>query len=87
MGNYSSAMNAPPDSFRFTGSTATVNIRHHEAQNAIDHFKTWLPKATAVLKHQLVAEAQKAEADRHEALRRQREAEEIRLRVNSTLRI
>lgn len=87
MGNYSSVLGHGPETFRFQGNRAIVDVDANTAQSVINHFKNWLPTATNVLRHRLEQEAQRAEAQRRERLRREREAEELRLRVNGNLKI
>jgi serine/threonine protein kinase len=87
MGNYTSVMGMGPETFRFSGNMVTVSCQEHSAQNAIDHFKQWLPRATQVLKYQLEQEEKRKHNERLEQLRREKEAEERHLRVNSSLKI
>lgn len=86
LGNYSSVMGIPPEAFQFNGAEARVATPNHSAQDVIDHFKQWLPQATRVLKHKLESEAEWEERRAREDLRRQREAEETKLKVNQSLR-
>ena len=76
-----------PEMFRFSNNTAVVVAQESDAQQVIDYFKDWLPQATQVLRQQLLADARQEEQARREALRREREAEERRLRVNRNLRV
>ncbi len=87
MGNYSSVFGKPPQAFSFQGKTASIAAREHEIQSVIDHFKQWLPAASRVLKVLLEEAAQRDEAARKEQLRREREAEEQRLRVRRNIRL
>jgi serine/threonine protein kinase len=87
MGSYSSVMGKPPQVFSFNETRATVQASEHEVQAIIDNFKMWLPQASSVLKAQLQAQAQKQEADARESLRREKQAEEQRLRVMQKIRI
>jgi serine/threonine protein kinase len=87
MGNYHSVMGVPPESFNFNGRTARVSVVDYSAQDVINHFKIWLPKATIAYKHQLEAEIRREEANRVERLRRERENEERHLRLNQSLKI
>lgn len=87
MGNYTSVMGVEPTRFSFVGTRASVGCREHDAQNVVNYFKQWLPRATQVLKSTLEHEAKK-QHDAHLAqLKREREAEERRLRVNRSLKI
>jgi len=87
MGRYSSVMGKPPGSFVFNGNRAVVGAQEHEVQSVINHFKEWLPEASRTLKSMLEQAARRQEADRKEHLRREREAEEQRLRVLHDIRI
>ena len=87
MGSFSAVMGKGPHMFQFSGNTASVSAAEHEAQPIIDHFKVWLPVATLVLKQDLENQAQVAARRRSEELRRARQEEELRLRVNTSLRI
>jgi serine/threonine protein kinase len=87
MGSYSSVMGKPPGTFVFNGNRAVVMAQEHEIQSVIDYFKGWLPMASRNLKSLLEQAARKQEADRKEQLRRERDAEEQRLRVLRNIRI
>jgi serine/threonine protein kinase len=87
MGSYSSMMGKPPGSFVFNGNRAVVSAQEHEVQSVIDHFKGWLPLASRTLKSMLEQAVREQEAARKEQLRREREAEEQRLRILRNIRI
>jgi serine/threonine protein kinase len=87
MGSYSSVMGKPPGVFVFNGNRATVSAKEHEVQLVIDHFKSWLPIASRTLRGMLEQAAREQEANRREQLRREREAEEQRLRLLRNVRI
>ena len=87
MGSYSSVLGKPPQVFSFHENQATVDAPEHEVQMLVDNFKTWLPMASRTLKSTLELEAQRQETARKEQLRREREAEEQRLRVLRNIRI
>jgi serine/threonine protein kinase len=87
MGNYTSLWGKPPEAFRFIGNQAVIDSSEQDAQQIVNHFKPWLPKATAALRTHLQQEATDKAARQREQLRQQREAEERRLRVNSALRV
>ena len=87
MASYRSVRGKGPERFAFDGSRASVDAQDHEVQPVIDHFKEWLPVATRLLKRNLEQAAQQREAERKEQLRREREAEEQRLRVLRSIKI
>jgi len=87
MGNFSAVMGAEPGRFSFSGTRASVGAPEHSAQEVINHFKRWLPVATQTLKAALEREAQKNQRARLEQLRKDKEAEERRLRVNRSLQV
>lgn len=81
MGNYSAVYRRDPHAFNFRGKVASSQASDHEVQAMVNHFKDWLPLATRKLKQTLEQENQHMEAQLQERLRREREAEERRLRV------
>jgi serine/threonine protein kinase len=87
MGSYGQVMGKPPGTFVFNGNRAVVSAQEHEVQMVIDNFKQWLPEASRTLKGLLEQAAREQEASRREILRRDREAEEQRLRVLRSIRI
>jgi serine/threonine protein kinase len=87
MGAFSSIMGNAPEDFSIHGNLASTRVSAHSAQQVVNSFKSWLPIATRVLRENLEAAARKAERRRLEELRRQREAEEERLRVLRSIRI
>lgn len=86
MGNFSAVMGYPPTAFTFNGAEARISVRDGAVQEVLDHFKQWLPTATQVLKRNLEREAEQEEYRAKEELRRQREGEETKLRINRALR-
>ena len=87
MGSFSYSMNAPPQAFQFNGQEARVRSQEHEAQSIIDHFKNWLPQVSRNLKHHLEEQERQRQAELQNRLKRERAAEEQRMRVNRALRI
>ncbi len=87
MGNYSSVWGKGPETFSFRGNQAFIAAQENEIQQTIDHFKNWLPVATQRLKYLLEQAAKRQEAEWGEKLRREREAEEQRLRVLRNIKI
>ena len=86
LGSYSSALGYGPDRFNFKDNTATIGVPEHAVQSVIDYFKTWLPQATNVYRHELEEAARQQEIRLRQQLRAEREAEELRLRVNQNLK-
>lgn len=87
MGNFSSVLGAGPEQFSFSGTSASVGAPEHSAQDVINHFKQWLPLATQTLKATLERKAKQEQHARLEQLRKDKEAEERRLRVNRSLKV
>lgn len=87
MGSHSSLYGKPPEAFTFRGNQASIDARENDVQPVIDHFKVWLPKATQMLKYRFEQAAARQKAEREEKLRREREAEERRLRVMRNIEI
>lgn len=87
MGSFTYPSNAHPTAFNFNGAVAKVPAQEHDAQQIIDHVKRWLPQATTALKHRLHSEAVRREQEMQAKLKRERQAEEQRLRVNRSLKI
>ncbi|MGN6544274.1 MAG: serine/threonine-protein kinase [Aureliella sp.] len=87
MGGHTSVWGKGPERFQFKGKTATINASENDAQSVINYFKGWLPQASAVFKHRLEMEAQRKELDLREKLKRERAAEEQKIRLNRSLSI
>jgi serine/threonine protein kinase len=87
LGNYTSVLGRGPNSFSFSGNQASANARETEAQPMVDHFKNWLPAASQSLKNRLEQAVHRREESMRAELRREREAEEARLRVTRKLKI
>ena len=87
MDSTSYVMGKRPERFSFRGNQAFIDAEEFEVQPIIDHFKDWLPVATQKLKFLLKRAAQQQEAEQKENLRREREAEERRLRVLRNIKI
>jgi serine/threonine protein kinase len=87
MGSFTSVMGVEPTSFGFNGKVARASVRDHSAQQVVDYFNVWLPKASEVLKHNLEAKAHQEEVRYRQELQHARQREELRNRVNSNLKI
>lgn len=87
MGNYSAVLGIGPETFQFRGNIATVGVDSSSAQQVIDHFKQWLPQATMVYRNKVIQDRESAARREKEELHRQRQRDEERLSVVSSLRI
>jgi serine/threonine protein kinase len=87
MGVYQPAFAVDPGSFVFNHDRATVSVQEHQAQTVIDNFKSWLPLASQNLRDQLEGASRQRQFEATQRLRRERTAEEERLRVNRGLKI
>lgn len=87
MGGHSALMSAGPERFSFNGNLATVGVGSHSAQQAIDHFKNWLPVKTRVYGDRIIKNREDAARREMEELGRRRQQDEERLNVVSSLRI
>lgn len=85
LGSYGSIIGVGPESFKFNGRTASASVPEHSAQQVINLFKSWLPLATQRYRSQIEQQLESQKRAREQALRRAREAEEMRLAVNSRL--
>jgi serine/threonine protein kinase len=86
MGSYTSVMDIPPNRFQFNGKIVRVQASHADAQRVVDFFKEWLPIATSQLKFVLGQENEQRRRKAEEALRIQKQHEEIRLGVLRNLK-
>lgn len=87
MGGHTSVMGAGPRRFDFTGKSASVTIDESGAQKTIDYFKDWLPRATEAYRQYRERRRQQAAHDERERLRREKEALEVKQRINAKLKI
>jgi serine/threonine protein kinase len=87
MGSHTSVLGKGPEMFSVNGTEARISANEHDAQSIINYFKAWLPQVTRVLKQNLEARIREEDNRRKEQLRRDREAEEKRLRINQSLRV
>jgi len=86
MKTYACVHGIPPQAFSFDGDEVSVRVGAHDVQGVIDHLKEWLPYASHTLNYLLQQKAQHEESERRERLRRERVAEEERLRVLKAIR-
>src|SRR5262249_53465575 len=87
MGNYSGFVGKGPENFSFNGDTGRIVARENEAQEIINFFKDWLPKANRKYQ-EIVANEKRLEEERQrkqlqaeiaEAERRQRILQSVRI--------
>jgi serine/threonine protein kinase len=87
MRSFSAVEGIPPNAFKFSGHEARVAVPPYSVQNVVDHFKNWLPNATRVLYQRMQQEIERQEFEQREKLKRQRAAEEERLKVLRSIKI
>ena len=87
MSSYTSVAGVGPARFDFTGKSASVTIDESGAQKTIDYFKDWLPQATEAYRQYRERSRQQAAHDERERLRQEKEALEIKQRINAKLKI
>lgn len=73
--------------FTFSGNKAQISAPEHEAQNIIDHFKKWLPRATAKYRELLERERRDAEEQHRVQLRAEQEELERQRRLRESIRL
>lgn len=86
MGNYNYVSGSEPSAFNFKGSTAFVNSSSHSAQNVLNNFKAWLPKATQKYHSILEAENRRRELEERKRIQAELAEEEERKSVMSKLK-
>jgi serine/threonine protein kinase len=84
-GSYTSVLGAGPEYFRFKGDIASVNCQESSAQNVIDHFKDWLPRATQKYRDVIDAFEERKRIDHENQLRRERERIRKNIEMKSKL--
>jgi len=89
IGDYSSYPDGTgsPRGFQFSGNKARVQVGPLEAQQVVDWFKSYLPKATQVYNERLTVVQRHQEAAQREAIKRRQELEERRNQVLKSLKI
>jgi serine/threonine protein kinase len=87
MGGYSSVMGKGPQTFSFSDRQARVSAQEHEIQDVINHFKNWLPRATATYAQMLQRERRDAEERERAKLRAEQEELERQRRVRASVRL
>jgi eukaryotic-like serine/threonine-protein kinase len=86
MGSYSSLMGKGPEKFSFRFNKASISTRADEAQNMIDYFKDWLPKANRKYELKLKHDIEIKEKKERIALQQKKGAEQQRLNVLKNLK-
>jgi serine/threonine protein kinase len=87
IGNFAAVMGKGPARWAFQGKVAMIDAQEHDAQQCINHFKTYLRSADAGLREGLRRAAEKRKVELEQRLKHEREAQETRMRVNSNLKI
>ena len=87
MGSYASVMGKDPDAFSFSGRYGRIGARGDEVQRIIDHFKNWLPKASAVYEMSVRREKEEREERTRRSIEEARRRAEERARVLDDLKI
>jgi serine/threonine protein kinase len=87
IGNYTSVMGIGPRNFQFRGREVTVSVQPNDVQRVIDYFKAWLPSASQLLKYNLEQAQKQREHHEKERLKREKTAEEQRLRILQSIKI
>jgi len=87
MGSHSALMGAGPERFTFRGNKGFVNIDDRYAQDVINNFKVWLPKANCVYVERVRREKREAEEAERERLRQEAKRQEARANVLRNLKI
>jgi serine/threonine protein kinase len=85
--NYMSVAGAGPDRFKVRDNKARVTLREVDIQNAINHFKEWLPNVNRLYELSLrQIKKEEEEADRRQ-LQREVEKQERMLRLRQNIKI
>ena len=85
MGSHSSVMGSGPRDFVFAGSEARVVVRHGSAQDAINHFKDWLPLIHREYESSLRRDISNAESKRRKEIEDQIRREELNAKTRAEL--
>lgn len=86
MGGHTSLWGKGPESFRFSGDTAVISSTDQEAQEIINYFKQWLPRANQVYAIKLKQDRAAEEHRLRKELEARVKAEETRANVLSGLK-
>lgn len=85
LGSYRSLMGLEPTQWQFNADKGICHVSDNSAQAAIDYFKDWMSGATAQYKYRAEQALRNAEQERVAALTRQRQVEETKMKVNTSL--
>jgi hypothetical protein len=86
IGNYTSIMGKGPDVFQFSDRSARISAGQYEAQDIIDYFKQWLPKADTLYLERIKQKLAQAERKQREELQDRVKQEEIKAEVMRNLK-
>ena len=81
MGGWQAVAGINPHTFEFRGDRAVAKVPEKSVQQVINHFKDWLPLATAAYERRKNQAARAAEAIRRQQLDRLAEQQQARQRV------
>jgi serine/threonine protein kinase len=87
MGGHSAVLGKGPEVFRFSDNKAQISAPEHEVQRIINHFKEWLPRATAKYRELLERERRDAEQQHRVQLRAEQEELERQRRLRESIRL
>src|SRR5439155_1123446 len=76
-----------PEGFEFLGDKVRLRVGPLEAQQVVDWFKSYLPKATRIYKENLAVVQRYQEEAQREALKKRQDLEERRNQVLKSLKI
>ena len=82
----SSLWGKKPESFQYKDNKAVIDARHNEAQQIIDHFKQWLPRANQVCENKLKQDQEAEERRQQEELQKRIQREKERADVLQRLK-
>ena len=86
MGGYTSVMGKDPSQFQFNGNVARISAASHEAQDVVNYFKQWIPRANQAYEHKLKSDIKMADQKQKAELQKRIKEEEERARVKQSLR-
>ncbi|MCP4767805.1 MAG: hypothetical protein GY875_16215 [Gammaproteobacteria bacterium] len=86
MVGYHSIMGKEPENFQFRGNSGVIRARDNEAQEIVDYFKQWLPKANQVYETRLKQDTAAEEQRRRDELQNQIQKEKERADVLQKLK-